>query len=215
MRTIRAATAMAAAAGSLIAVLQSPALSQAPVADTRPVTLVVPIAAGGGVDTIARVFAALLGDGSSSHGWWRTGGASGLVGLDSVAKATPDGHTPATFETSAALQQWLRRTVPFDVVENFAPVAQMSTTPLVLFAGPASPVFDLKGLIAYAKANPGKLSAATPGMGTPRALALQMLNATAAQISLSRPPSAPRSGFSLDELICSEETLAVAIDGLL
>jgi tripartite-type tricarboxylate transporter receptor subunit TctC len=178
MRAAYAATAMAVAAGWLIAALQSPALSQG--SDTRPVTLVVPIAAGGGVDTIARVFAKELSE-RLKQPWLveNRPGAGGLVGLDSVAKATPDGHTLATFETSAALQQWLHKNVPFDVVKSFAPVAQMATTPLVLFAGPSSPVGDLKGMIAYAKAHPGKLSAATPGMGTPHSLALLMLNAAA------------------------------------
>src|SRR5579863_668609 len=178
MRAAYAATAMAVAAGSLIATLHSPALSQAP--DTRPVTLVVPIAAGGGVDTIARVFAQELSE-RLKQPWLveNRPGAGGLVGLDSVAKATADGHTLATFETSAALQQWLHKNVPFDVVKSFAPVAQMATTPLVLFAGASSPVGDLKSMIAYAKANPGKLSAATPGMGTPHSLALLMLNAAA------------------------------------
>jgi tripartite-type tricarboxylate transporter receptor subunit TctC len=96
-----------------------------------------------------------------------------------VAKATPDGHTLITFETSAVLQQWLHSNVPFDVVTDFTPVAQMATTPLVLLAGPSSPVADLEGLIAYAKANPGKLTVATPGVGTPHSLAALMLNAVA------------------------------------
>jgi tripartite-type tricarboxylate transporter receptor subunit TctC len=178
MRAAYAAAAMAVAAGSLIAAMQSPALSQT--SDTRPVTLVVPIAAGGGVDTIARVFAKELSE-RLKQPWLveNRPGAGGLVGLDSVAKATADGHTFATFETSSVLQQWLHSKVPFDVVKDFAPVAQMATTPLVLFAGPSSPVGDLKSMIAYAKANPGKLSAATPGMGTPHSLALLMLNAAA------------------------------------
>ena len=180
MRAAHAAAAMAVAAGSLLAAVSGTAPAQTPAADTRPVTLVVPIAAGGGVDTIARVFAKELSE-RLKQAWVveNRPGAGGLVGLDSVAKATPDGHTLATFETSAALQQWLHSKVPFDVVKDFAPVAQMATTPLVLFAGPSSPVADLKGMIAYAKANPGKLSAATPGMGTPHSLALLMLNAAA------------------------------------
>jgi len=179
MRAAYAATAMAVAAGLLIVAMQS-VLSQTPTPDTRPVTLVVPIAAGGGVDTIARVFAKELSE-RLKQPWLveNRPGAGGLVGLDSVAKAAPDGHTLATFETSAALQQWLHTKVPFDVVKDFAPVAQMATTPLVLFAGPSSPVADLKGLIAYAKANPGKLSVGTPGMGTPHSLAALMLNAAA------------------------------------
>ncbi|MFZ2069938.1 MAG: tripartite tricarboxylate transporter substrate-binding protein [Xanthobacteraceae bacterium] len=180
MRAAYAALAFAVAAGSLVAAMQSAPLARTPASDTRPVTLVVPIAAGGGVDTIARVFAKELSE-RLRQPWVveNRPGAGGLVGLDSVAKATPDGHTLATFETSAALQQWLHSKVPFDVVKDFAPVAQMATTPLVLFAGPSSPVADLKGLIAYAKANPGKLSAGTPGMGTPHSLALLMLNAAA------------------------------------
>jgi tripartite-type tricarboxylate transporter receptor subunit TctC len=180
MRAAQAFIAVGLAAGSLVAAMQSAALSQAPTPDTRPVTLVVPIAAGGGVDTIARVFAAILAE-RLKQPWVveNRPGAGGLVGLDSVAKAAPDGHTLATFETSAALQQWLHKNVPFDVVKNFAPVAQMATTPLVLFAGPSSPVSDMKGLVAYAKANPGKLTVGTPGIGTPHSLAALMLNAAA------------------------------------
>ena len=180
MRAARAVTAVAVAAGSLIAAMSWVAQAQTPAPDTRPATLVVPIAAGGGVDTIARVFAKELSE-RLKQAWVveNRPGAGGLVGLDSVAKATPDGHTLAMFETSAALQQWLHSKVPFDVVKDFAPVAQMATTPLVLFAGPSSPVSDLKGMIAYAKSHPGKLSAATPGMGTPHSLALLMLNAAA------------------------------------
>lgn len=180
MRVAHAAMTVGLAIGSVAAVMESTALAQAPAADTRAVTLVVPIAAGGGVDTIARVFAKLLSE-RLKQPWVveNRPGAGGLVGLDSVAKATPDGHTLATFETSAVLQQWLHKSVPFDVVADFAPVAQMATTPLVLFAGPSSPVADMKGLIAYAKANPGKLAVGTPGIGTPHSLAAMMLNAVA------------------------------------
>jgi tripartite-type tricarboxylate transporter receptor subunit TctC len=200
MRAAYAALAFAVAAGSLVAAMQSAPLARTPASDTRPVTLVVPIAAGGGVDTIARVFAKELSE-RLRQPWVveNRPGAGGLVGLDSVAKATPDGHTLATFETSAALQQWLHSKVPFDVVKDFAPVAQMATTPLVLFAGPSSPVADLKGLIAYAKANPGKLSAGTPGMGTPHSLALLMLNA-AAGIEITQVPY-KGTGPALNDLL--------------
>lgn len=185
---IRATLAFAVAAGWFLAALQSTARSQTPAPDTRPVTLVVPIAAGGGVDTIARVFAGLLAE-RLKQPWVveNRPGAGGLVGLDSVAKANPDGHTLAMFETSAALQQWLHSKVPFDVVNDFAPVAQLATTPLVLFAGPSSPATDLKSIIAYARSNPGKLSVGTPGMGTPHSLAALMLNA-AAGIDITQVP---------------------------
>jgi tripartite-type tricarboxylate transporter receptor subunit TctC len=171
---------LAATAASIGASAQSP--------DSRPVTLVVPIAAGGGVDTIGRVFAAQLGD-RLQQPWVveNRPGAGGLVGLDSVAKSTPDGHTFVVMETSAVLQKWLHKSVPFDVVADFTPVAQMATTPLFLFASPSLPVSTMKELIAYAKANPGKLSAGTPGIGSPHHLALAMLNA-AAGIDITHVP---------------------------
>ena len=151
-------------------------------------TLVVPIAAGGGVDTIGRVFAAILSD-RLKQPWVveNRPGAGGAIGIDSVAKATPDGHTMLVIETSAVLQKWLHRNVPFDVVADFAPVAQMATTPLLLFASPSLPVSNLKELIAYAKANPGKLSVGTPGVGSPHHLAAAMLNA-AAGIDITHVP---------------------------
>src|SRR3984885_1937733 len=156
--------------------------------DTRPVTLVVPIAAGGGVDTIGRVFAAQLAD-RLQQPWVveNRPGAGGLVGLDSVAKATADGHTMVVMETSAVLQKWLHKNVPFDVVADFAAVAQMATTPLLLFANPSLPAANIKELIAYAKANPGKLSVGTPGIGSPHHLAVAMLNA-AAGIDITHVP---------------------------
>jgi len=156
------------------------ASAQVPGGDSRPVTLVVAIAPGGGVDTIGRLFAAQLTD-RLKQAWVveNRPGAGGLVGLDSVAKAPPDGHTLVMMETSAVLQQWLHKSVPFDVVADFAPVAGTATTPLFLFANASLPVSNLKELIAYAKANPGKLSVGTPGIGTPHHLAAAMLNATA------------------------------------
>ena len=174
--------------GITAAVAAIGASAQTPAGDTRPVTLVVPIAAGGGVDTIGRVFAAQLAE-RLKQPWVveNRPGAGGVVGLDSVAKATPDGHTMVVIETSAVLQKWLHQNVPFDVVADFAPVAQMATTPLFLFASPSPPVSNLKELIAYAKANPGKLSVGTPGIGSPHHLAAAMLNA-AAGIDITHVP---------------------------
>jgi tripartite-type tricarboxylate transporter receptor subunit TctC len=164
------------------------AAAQTPAGDTRPITLVVPIAAGGGVDTIGRIFAAQLAE-RLKQPWVveNRPGAGGVVGLDSVAKAVPDGHTMVVFETSAVLQRWLHDNVPFDVVADFAPVAQMATTPLLLFANASLPVSNVTELIAYAKANPGKLSVGTPGIGSPHHLAVAMLNA-AAGIDITHVP---------------------------
>jgi len=180
MRAAQGVLVVGLTIGCATPAMESGALGQSPASDTRPVTLVVSIAPGGGVDTIARIFAKEL-SAQLRQPWVveNRPGAGGLVGLSSVAKATPDGRTLVTFENSSVLQKWMHKDVPFDVVTDFAPVAQMATTPLFLFAGPSSPVRDIKGLIAYAKANPGKLAIGTPGIGTPHSLAVFMLNAAA------------------------------------
>ena len=176
------------AIAAIAVALGSAARAQTPASDTRPVTLVVPIAAGGGVDTIGRVFADKLSQ-RLKQSWVveNRPGAGGVIGVDSVAKAAPDGHTMLVIETSAVLHKWLHKNVPFDVVADFAPVAQLATTPLFLFASPSLPVSNVKELIAYAKANPGKLSVGTPGIGTPHHLAAAMLN-VAAGIDLTTVP---------------------------
>jgi tripartite-type tricarboxylate transporter receptor subunit TctC len=78
-------------------------------------------------------------------------------------------------ESSAPLAKWLYKTPPFDLLKDFTPVARVVSNPLVLFANPSLPVKDLKELVAYAKANPGKLSAGVSGMS--HQLAAAMLNA--------------------------------------
>jgi tripartite-type tricarboxylate transporter receptor subunit TctC len=189
MRAARTASVLSRiSALGFVGVIAAAAAFAQPASDTRPVTLVVPIAAGGGVDTIGRVFAAILAD-RLKQPWVveNRPGAGGAIGIDSVAKAVPDGHTMLVIETSAVLQKWLHRNVPFDVVADFAPVAQMATTPLLLFASPLLPVSNLTELIAYAKANPGKLSVGTPGVGSPHHLAAAMLNA-AAGIDITHVP---------------------------
>jgi tripartite-type tricarboxylate transporter receptor subunit TctC len=163
--------------------------AQTPIGDpSRTITLVVPIAAGGGMDTIGRAVAEKLSERLKQPVVVenRTG-AGGAVGVDYVAKAAPDGRTLLLMDISAVLHKWLHGSVPFDVVEDFAPVAQVATTPLLLFANPALPIADVKALIAHAKANPGKLSVGTPGIGSPHHLALAMLNVSA-KIDLTHVP---------------------------
>src|SRR5262245_61838978 len=129
----------------LIVVAMSAARAQAPSGDSsRPVTLVVPIAAGGGMDTIGRALAERLQERlKQSVVVENRTGAGGVVGADYVAKAAADGHTLLLLDISAVLHKWLHRSVPFDVVADFAPIAQVATTPLLLFAAPTLPVADV------------------------------------------------------------------------
>jgi tripartite-type tricarboxylate transporter receptor subunit TctC len=154
----------------------------------RTITLVVPIAAGGGMDTLGRAIAERLQERLKQPVVVENRvGAGGVVGVDYVAKAAPDGRTLLLLDISAVLHKWLHKSVPFDVVADFAPIARVATTPLLLFANPALPAADIKALIAYAQENPGKLSAGTPGVGSPHHLALAMLN-RAAGIDITHVP---------------------------
>jgi tripartite-type tricarboxylate transporter receptor subunit TctC len=77
------------------------------------------------------------------------------------------------------LHKWLHTNVPYDVVADFAPIARVATSPLILYASPTFAPNNVRELIALAKAEPGKLSTGTPGVGTPHHLGLLMLNALA------------------------------------
>ena len=162
--------------------------AQAQTYPARPVTLVVPIAAGGAVDTAARIFAEKLQEKlQQTFVVENRTGAGAMIGTGYVAKAAPDGYTLLLMESSVVLSKWLHKSVPFDITSDFTPIARVATNPLVLFAHPSLPANDVKELIAYSKANPGKLSVATSGAGTPHHLAVLMLNA-AAGIDITHVP---------------------------
>jgi tripartite-type tricarboxylate transporter receptor subunit TctC len=164
-------------AGLLLALAQ-PAAAQ--LNSTRPITIVVPIGAGGGVDATGRLYAEKLAERLKQPVVVENRpAAGGMVGADSVAKATPDGHTLLLMESSSVLHKWLHKSVPFDVITDFMPIARVATSPLLLFANPSFPPNNVREVIALAKREPGKVSAGTPGIGTPHHLALFMLNALA------------------------------------
>jgi tripartite-type tricarboxylate transporter receptor subunit TctC len=176
---------LAAGAAVLPAV---PRIAVAQAYPTRPVTLVVPVAAGGGVDTAARILAERLQERlKQSVVVENRPGAGSMVGANFVAKANPDGHTLLLMEPAALLAKWMNRNVPYDVTSDFTPIALAATQPLVLFAHSSLPVNDVKELIAYSKANPGKLSVGTAGVGSPHHLAAVWLN-TAAKIEIAHVP---------------------------
>jgi len=176
---------------------------------TRTVTIVVPLAPGGGVDTIARVFAEKLRD--------RLGqpvvvenrpGAGGVLGSDYVAKSAPDGYTLLMTTNAEVLAKFLHKSVPFDVTKDFASVSLLATAPMVLLASPNAPVKSFPEVIAYAKANPGKLSYGTPGVGSPHHFAGEMLKKTAG-IDLVHVPYRG-TGPALTDLLASQIPLLFA-----
>ena len=114
---------------------------------TRSITLVVPIAAGGAVDTAARIVAQKLQEKlQQSVVVENRPGAGSLIGTNFVAKAALDGYTLLLMEPGAVLAMWLNKTVPFDVTSDFSPIAMVATSPLVLFAHPSVAFRDVKEL---------------------------------------------------------------------
>ena len=151
---------------------------------TRPITLVVTQAAGGGNDILARLFAekltARLGKTVVVE---NRPGAGGMVGVSSVAKAPPDGYTLVLLGNSDVVNQFLHANVSYNVQRDFAPVSLLITAPLILLSSPSLPAKTLPELVAYAKANPNKLSYGSPGIGTVHHISVEMLN-RAAEIDL-------------------------------
>jgi tripartite-type tricarboxylate transporter receptor subunit TctC len=173
--------------------------AQTPAGDNR-ITLVVPIAPGGGVDAIGRLIAEKLQERLKQPVVVENRvGAGGAVGADSVAKAAPDGRTLLLIESSSTLHKWLHKNVPFDVIADFAPVSRVATTSLLLFANPSFAPNNPSEVIAHAKANPGKVSVGTPGVGTPHHLAMLMMNSTA-KVDITHVPYRG-TGPSLNDLL--------------
>jgi len=135
---------------------------------SKPVRILVSFAAGGPTDQVARVMSAKLTDmfGQTFLVENKTG-AGGNIGADLVAKAPPDGYTllMATVSTHA-INPGLYKKMPYDPVKDFAPVGQVGVTPCVLAVHPSLPVNGVQELIALLKANPGKYSYGSSGMGS-------------------------------------------------
>jgi tripartite-type tricarboxylate transporter receptor subunit TctC len=146
----------------------------------RPIKIIAPVQPGGGVDLVARTIGDRLGRvvGVSIIVDNQSGGG-GVVGSMATARAAPDGYTlmvgyVGTHGTNPAV-----RKLPYDAIRDFTPVAMVGGTPNVLVVAPAVPVASLREFVAYAKANPGKLSYGSAGPGTLTHLAMEELKVAA------------------------------------
>jgi tripartite-type tricarboxylate transporter receptor subunit TctC len=158
---------------ALLAILPIVALAQAAAAESasqfpsKPVRLIVPFPAGGGADVIARVIAEGLTErlGQSVYIDYRSG-ANGNIGMEFVANAPADGYTMiiATSNTWAVNPTIYKAS--FDVVKDFAPIIQVTSSPGILVVNPNQPVKSVQELIALAKAQPGKIDYGSAGMGS-------------------------------------------------
>lgn len=166
--------------------------SQLAWAQSRPIRLVVPYAAGGPLDVTARVLAERVKDSLGPVIVDNKPGAGGNIGADAVAKAAPDGLTIGIAATAThAVNPWLFAKMPYNAATDFAPITQMARVPNVLVmnaeAAQRLKITTVKDLIAYAKANPAKLNYGSGGNGSAGHLAGEMFKAQAGIFAVHIP----------------------------
>ncbi len=156
---------------------------------TRPVKIVVASVAGSAPDVLARLIAEKLGAALGQPVIVdNKPGAGGLVGIDAVAKAAPDGYTLAIgHDGTMAINTIVYKSLPYDPATDFAAIAPLGLNEFVLLTNPATGVRTVKDMIAYAKARPGKVSYGSAGVGTPNHLFMEQL-LKAADVSMTHIP---------------------------
>jgi tripartite-type tricarboxylate transporter receptor subunit TctC len=142
---------------------------------TRPVEIIVPYAAGGGNDILARVIGREL-----SEAWQvgvvidNRGGAGGNIGAQLAARAAPDGYTLVMINNAFTINPYIYKNVPFDLQKDFTPIALVADSPFIIVVNKDTPVGSIQDLIQYAKNKPGELNYGTPGVGTPQHVAAEL-----------------------------------------
>lgn len=144
-----------------------PAAAQSLNYPTRTITIVVPFAAGGPTDIIARIVSTALQQSlGASVIIDNRAGAGGNPGMAYVARSNPDGHTLLLTSTSIAVNPALFDNLPYDPLKDFAPISELVNAPNVLFVRPDSGITSIADLVAKAKADPDKFNYSSPGVGT-------------------------------------------------
>lgn len=147
---------------------------------SRPIRLVVPNAPGGAADLTARSVGQKMGEALGQPVVIENKpGAGGVVAGESVAKAAPDGHTLLLISSGTAVSAALFKSLPYDTVRDFIPVAPLATFDLVIVAPGGGRFKTLAELVAHARANPGKLNIGTPNIGTTQHLAAELFKSAA------------------------------------
>jgi len=179
MRRLPSLHSMLCAGLAALACLAQPAAAQG--YPSKPIRIVVPYPAGGGIDIMSRQIAQRLAQKfNQSVVVENKPGAGTLVAAETVARAAPDGHTLlVTTDATMTINPHLYSKLPYDPVKDFVPVTQLVLLNQLLVANANLPVGNLKELLAYAKANPGRLNYASYGVGSQPHLAMEILKAQA------------------------------------
>jgi tripartite-type tricarboxylate transporter receptor subunit TctC len=175
----------------------------------RTVRIVVPFAAGGPSDLTARLMSDKLREAlGQTFIVENRGGAGGNLGIAQVARSAPDGYTLLVVSSAFVVNPGLYRQVPYDPLKDFAPVAELDTSPNVFIATPASGITTIPQLVARAKANPNELSYASAGIGTTPHLAAELLK-IAAGIAITHVPY-PGAGPAIQAILAGTVPLMCA-----
>ena len=133
----------------------------------KPIVIVVPAAAGGPTDTLARVLAAAMGEPLRQQILIdNSGGAGGTIGINKVAKARADGYTLLLYHIGMSTAPALYRKLPYDTLKDFDAIGQIADVPMMLIAKKATPSANFAEFLGYAKANKDKLTYANAGVGS-------------------------------------------------
>ena len=170
---------------------------------TRPVHLIDPTPAGGSPDIIARLMAQWLSErlGQPFVVENRTG-ATGNIGAEYVVRSPPDGYTLLLALSGNAINATLYQNLNFNFIRDTAPVASISRIPLVMEVSPSFPAKTVPEFIAYAKANPGKINAASGGIGSPQHVAAELFDMMAGTKMVHVPYRG--EGLALPDLIAGQ-----------
>jgi tripartite-type tricarboxylate transporter receptor subunit TctC len=156
-----------ARAGALGAALMLADAARAQTYPARPVKVIVPIAPAGPADVLARLITQKLSNSLGQQFYVENqAGAGGNLGMGAAARAVADGYTVALVSTSFVVNPSLYPKIPYDPFKDFTPVTLIAVSPNVLVVHPSIPVQDVGGLIGFLRANPGKYSFASAGLGT-------------------------------------------------
>ena len=199
---------------SLLAAICSAAESKAEYPD-RPVRIIVPVAAGGGVDVMARMLAQKLSERWSQQFVVENhAGAAGIFGSKVVIGAPPDGHTLLYTPSSLSLTVAVNKTAPYDVAKDFTPIINVAISPYALVVHSSVPAHSLKEFIDYAKANPGKLSYSSAGIGSASHLAGEMLKSRA-HIDMIHVPNKGMNPALVDLMGGQVQAMFASVPGML
>jgi tripartite-type tricarboxylate transporter receptor subunit TctC len=175
----------------------------------RPIRIIVPFSPGGGTDTIARTLgAAMSQDLGQTVIVENKPGAGTVIGTDTVAKSAPDGTTILIATFAHAVNPSLRSKMPFDTEKAFDPVVLIGRSPNILVVPASSPYKSIKELVAAAKADPGKLTFASQGVGTSAHLAGELFN-NLAGVNMTHVPY-KGAGPALNDLLGGQVNMMFA-----